>query len=130
MPNKLDDFDMFQGLERRDEPLLPHSSFMQRLARYAGVALLLILVSLGIGILGYHTLEGLSWVDALLNAAMLLGGMGPVNALHTTVGKLFASFYALFAGMIFLVIVGILLTSIIHRFQHRFHLELDDEKEQ
>jgi len=84
-------------------------------------------VSLAIGIIGYHYLEGLSWIDSLLNASMLLGGMGPVNQLHTTAGKIFASFYALFSGMILLVAVGVLIAPVFHRFLQHFHLDLDDE---
>ena len=67
--------------------------------------------------------EGLSWIDALVNAAMILGGMGPVNELHTTAGKLFAAFYALYSGIVFLVVAGILFGPTIHRFLHRFHVE-------
>jgi len=113
--------------ERRHEPLISRSAFLLRLLRHAGAALGVILVSLLIGILGYHMFEGLSWVDALLNASMILGGMGPVAELHTTVGKLFASFYALYSGVVFLVIAGILLAPVFHRVLHHFHLE-DDEK--
>jgi hypothetical protein len=86
-----------------------------------------ITVSLLIGILGYHYLEGLSWIDSLVNASMLLGGMGPVNQLHTTAGKIFASFYALFSGMVLLVAVSILIAPIFHRFLHHFHLEIGDD---
>jgi hypothetical protein len=74
---------------------------------------------------GYHLFEHLSWSDALLNASMILGGMGPVDRPQTLEGKLFASFYALFAGIVFLISVGVLLAPILHRFMHRFHLELD-----
>jgi hypothetical protein len=86
-----------------------------------------ITISLLIGILGYHYLEGLSWIDSLVNASMLLGGMGPVNQLHTTAGKIFASFYALFSGMVLLVAVSILIAPIFHRFLHHFHLEIGDD---
>ena len=74
------------------------------------------------GTLGYRFTEGMAWLDALLNAAMILGGMGPVDALHTAAGKLFAAMYALFSGIIFLVAVGVLVTPIVHRLYHRFHL--------
>jgi hypothetical protein len=94
--------------------------------RNALIGLALLLVSLGFGIVGYHTLEGLSWIDSMLNASMILGGMGPVNSLKTEAGKLFASFYALYSGVILLASVGILITPIFHRFLHRFHLA--DEK--
>jgi len=113
--------------EHRGEPLLPRRAFALRLARFGGLALLIILGSLGIGILGYHTFEGLGWVDATLNAAMILGGMGPVNELHTRNGKLFAACYALLSGVVFLVAVGVFLAPIVHRFFHHFHLELGTE---
>ena len=86
------------------------------------LAFALLIVSLGIGILGYHFLENLSWIDALVNASMILGGMGPVNPLQTTAGKVFASIYALYAGMIFLIIAGVMLAPVAHRFLHHFHL--------
>jgi hypothetical protein len=111
--------------EHRRQQLLPRRAFFVRLGRFAGAALLLVLVSWGIGILGYRALEGMSWIDATLNAAMILGGMGPVDTLHTDVGKLFASVYALFSGIVFLVAVGVLIAPILHRFLHQFHLEAD-----
>jgi hypothetical protein len=93
-------------------------------ALHAGIALGIVFGALFIGIFGYHFVAQLSWIDALVNASMLLGGMGPVNELHTTGAKLFASFYALFAGIVFLVSVGLLFAPIIHRFLHRFHIEI------
>jgi hypothetical protein len=113
--------------EHLSHPLLPREKFIRRVLRYTALAIGIIVVSLAIGVLGYHFLEGLSWIDALVNASMLLGGMGPVNPLHTTAGKIFASFYALFSGMILLVAVGVLIAPIFHRFLHHFHLDLDDE---
>jgi hypothetical protein len=83
-------------------------------------------VSLGIGVVGYHTLEGLPWLDALLNASMILGGMGPVDILKTDGGKLFASLYAIFSGVVFLVSVGVLVTPVAHRLFHALHLDLDN----
>lgn len=80
------------------------------------------------GVLGYHVFEGLDWLDALVNASMLLGGMGPVSELHTVAGKLFASFYALYSGMIFLIAVGVLFAPLLHRFLHHFHLEMEEEE--
>lgn len=109
--------------EHHNEPLLSRWDFLRRMASHGGFALVLVLISLGLGMLGYHLLEGLSWLDALLNASMLLGGMGPVNALQTDGGKLFASFYALYSGLIFLVIAGVLLAPVLHRILHHFHLE-------
>ena len=116
--------------EHHRQPLLPRRAFLVRLGRFAGAAFLLVTVSWLIGILGYRALEGLSWVDAILNAAMILGGMGPVNPLHTDAGKLFASFYALFSGIVFLVSVGVLIAPILHRFLHQFHLEAEKEEAQ
>jgi hypothetical protein len=110
--------------ERRHEPLLPRVAFWRRMSRHAAAALGVVAGSLALGIVGYHFLEGLSWIDALLNAAMLLGGMGPVTELHTAAGKLFASFYALYAGLIFLLVAGILFAPLMHRFLHHFHLEV------
>ena len=114
--------------EHRTQPLLPRQLFLRRMLGHALLGLILILGSLTLGILGYHYLEGLSWLDALLNASMILGGMGPVAELHTVAGKLFASFYALFSGAIFLVIVGILIAPVAHRILHRLHLEVPGEE--
>jgi hypothetical protein len=112
--------------EHHRDRLLPHAAFLRRLGRHALVALALVTGSLGIGILGYHFLENLGWIDALLNASMILGGMGPVNEIHTIAGKIFASIYALYSGLIVLVVAGVLFAPIFHRFLHRFHLETDD----
>jgi hypothetical protein len=96
---------------------------MRRILNHALVGFALLAVSLGIGVFGYRFIEGLSWVDALLNASMILGGMGPVNKLHSDAGKLFASFYALFSGGVFLVVVSIVMAPVAHRLLHRLHLE-------
>ncbi len=113
--------------EHRKQPLASPRVFAQRLLRNGLIGLAMILVALAIGVLGYHLLEGLSWIDALLNASMILGGMGPVDALHTTAGKLFASFYALFSGVIFIASMGVLAAPIFHRFMHHFHLEVGQD---
>ncbi len=113
-------------LERRHQPLAPRKVFVQRVLLYLAFSLSIIVCSLGIGVLGYHLTERLSWLDSLLNASMLLGGMGPVDPLHTVAGKLFASFYALFSGMVFLVAVGVVFAPIVHRFLHSFHVAPDD----
>ena len=118
----------FLPYEHKTEPLLPFRLFLHRLAGHALAALLLAVFSLAVGVVGYHVTEGLSWLDALLNAAMILGGMGPVDELHTVGGKLFASFYALFAGVVFLFTIGILMAPIAHRVLHRLHLEADREE--
>jgi len=110
--------------ERHREPLLPQPAFLRRLLNHAGIALAIVLGSLAIGILGYRFLERLAWIDALLNAAMILGGMGPVGEMHTVRGKLFAAFYALYSGIVFLVVAGVLFAPVFHRFLHHFHLDL------
>ena len=109
--------------ERRHEPLVPFGVFVRRIVQSVALAMFIIAIALGIGILGYRILEDLPWVDAILNASMILGGMGPVNELHTTAAKLFASAYALFSGLIFVVVTGIVIAPILHRFFHWFHLE-------
>ncbi len=93
--------------------------------RSAALAIAIVVVAWTIGALGYHGFEHLSWLDAFLNAAMILSGMGPVNELHTTGAKLFASFYALLSGFVFLTVAGVLFAPLVHRMLHRFHL--DDE---
>ena len=114
--------------EHHTEPLASRAEFLRRLVRFGSFSLAIILVSLGIGILGYHFIVGLNWIDSLLNASMLLGGMGPIDTdLTSTASKLFASFYAIFSGVVFLVAIGILTTPVFHRFLHHFHLELDED---
>jgi hypothetical protein len=108
--------------ERHYEPLLPLKQFYRRVLSHIVVALGILAVSLGIGVVGYGLLEHLPFVDALLNASMILGGMGPVNALKTTAGKVFASAYALFSGMIFLVAAGVMIAPVAHRLLHIMHL--------
>jgi len=109
--------------ERRNEPLLPIQQFLSRMARWVLAAIAIIAGSLLIGVCGYHFLENLPWIDSLLNASMILGGMGPVDPLHTKAGKLFASFYALYSGLAIISVAGLLIAPIAHRFLHHFHLE-------
>jgi len=111
--------------EHHKHPLANRKVFVQRLARNGFFGLLLLTFSLGIGMVGYHYLENLSWIDSLLNASMILGGMGPVNPLQTDAGKIFASFYALYSGVVLLASVGVLAAPIFHRFLHHFHLAED-----
>jgi hypothetical protein len=113
--------------ERRSERLASQALFARRMWRYSLITAGIILFSLGIGMMGYHYLESLPWIDSLLNASMILGGMGPVNTLQTNSGKIFASFYALYSGIILLASVGILVTPIFHRFLHHFHLDLESD---
>jgi hypothetical protein len=109
--------------EQKYEPLLPRAAFLTRLARSFGVCLLITALSLLMGSAGYHYFAGLSWIDALLNASMILTGMGPVSAMTTTSGKLFATFYALYSGIAFLTMMAIVLAPLQHRLLHRFHVE-------
>jgi hypothetical protein len=112
--------------EHHKQPLASQKVFIGRLKRNGLIGASLLLFSLVAGMLGYHFLEQLSWVDSLLNASMILGGMGPVSPLQTNAGKVFASFYAIYSGVILLASVSILIAPIFHRFLHRFHLA--DEK--
>lgn len=111
--------------ETRSKPLLPRPSYYARLARSAAIGLAVIAFALGAGMLGYHHFEGMPWIDAFANAAMILSGMGPLATLTTAKGKLFAGFYALFSGLVFVVVMGIVFAPVVHRFMHRFHLEMD-----
>ena len=116
--------------ERRHQPLVSRRVFVRRVANSTTVAFSLILAALGVGVLGYHALADLPWVDAILNASMILGGMGPVDPLHSSAAKLFAAWYALFSGLLFIAIAGILFAPIVHRIMHRFHLEAGADRGQ
>ena len=109
--------------EHRSKPLLPLSAFYWRMARSVGIGLLVIVLALGIGMFGYRSFEQMSWVDAFVNAAMILSGMGPVSSLQTDGGKIFAGCYALFSGLAFLTSIGIFIAPAFHRFLHKFHQE-------
>lgn len=107
--------------EHHKQPLLPFSHFIGRLFKSLLIALAFVAFSLLLGAAGYHYTEGLSWLDATLNASMILAGMGPVDTLRTSAGKIFATFYALYSGIAFLTTAAILLAPVIHRFLHKFH---------
>lgn len=109
--------------ERRSERLLTRRAFTRRLLKHFGAGAAVVLGSLGLGMAGYMAFEQLSPLDAFLNAAMLLGGMGPVDPPSHPWGKLFAGLYALYAGLVFLVVAGILLAPVAHRVLHRFHAD-------
>jgi len=106
-------------------PLPSRGHFLRRLWRSIVITVGVVVGALAIGMAGYHGLEGLSWIDSFLNAAMILSGMGPATELHTASGKLFAGCYAIFSGVIFITMAAVLFAPIIHRFLHRFHLELE-----
>jgi hypothetical protein len=109
--------------ERSHEKLAPMPVFLRRMATSFVFATLLLFLVLLIGIAGYHWIDDLDWVDSILEAAMILGGMGPVNPLKTDSAKLFAAAYALFSGVIFIGMMGILLTPVVHRVLHTFHIK-------
>jgi len=113
--------------ERHHEPLISREVYLRRIARSGGLAFAAVLAALFLGVSGYYWFEGIPWEDANLNTAMILGGMGPVAELHSTAGKLFAAAYALFSGLMFIVVAGLFFGPVIHRFLHKFHLE-DDRK--
>jgi hypothetical protein len=114
--------------ERRSDPLLGRRQFVGRMLRSLAAATLVVVASLAMGTAGYHYLGSLTWIDALLNAAMILTGMGPVNPMVSVAGKLFATFYALYSGIVFLAATAILLAPVIHRMLHQFHVP--DEKDE
>jgi hypothetical protein len=115
--------------ESKNKSLLSRAEFLARLAQSFGVTLLIVAISLLFGGAGYHYFGLLPWIDAVSNAAMILTGMGPVDPLRSSAGKLFATFYCLYSGIAFLTMMAVLLAPIIHRLMHKFHLEVsNDEK--
>ncbi len=114
--------------ERRYEKLAPTSVFVKRMAISLGMAVIMIAVSLSIGLAGYRWLAGFDWIDSLLEASMILGGMGPIKELPTTSAKVFASMYALFSGLVFIGIMGVVLAPLAHRMLHKFHVDERDLK--
>jgi hypothetical protein len=114
--------------EHRHQPLLPRYVFYTRFARSAALGMCIILVSLALGMVGYHFLEHLSWLDAFVNASMILSGMGPVDHIKTSAGKIFAGCYALFSGLALITSASIIFAPVVHRFLHRFHLETHEIK--
>lgn len=116
--------------ERKDEPMLPPKAFAWRVAKSFALALCLIAFALWLGILGYHFVAGFGWIDSLLNASMILGGMGPIGVLPNDAAKVFASVYALFSGLAFITISGIILAPLAHRLIHVFHAADEDAADQ
>ena len=115
--------------EHGRSPMLSRAQSLQRQVRFAALSGAIVLGALGVGTLGYHTIEGLPWIDAQLNAAMILTGMGPVDRMQTSAGKLFASAYALASGVLFVTTVAVLFAPLVHRFFHNLHVEFDEEAE-
>ncbi len=113
--------------EHKSKPLLPRRMFYHRMLRSVWIVAVIVVFSLFMGSAGYHYLAGLPWIDALLNASMILAGMGPVDPVKSTAAKLFATFYALYSGIAFLSMMAILMAPLLHRFLHQFHLEEQDE---
>ena len=119
---------MFRYEHRKEKPI-SKAAFLRRLGHSFFVVCLLIGMSLGLGMLGYSYFESLSWTDSFLNAAMILGGMGPVDAMKTEAGKIFAGAYALYSGLAFLVLAGLLFGPVAHRILHSFHYVSEQEQE-
>ena len=117
------------NLEHKGQALLKREQFARRLLWSFGTASAFIALSLFVGMAGYHYLEGLEWIDAFVNAAMILSGMGPLDPPKTWGGKLFAGLYALYSGLAVILAAGILFTPVVHRMLHQFHLEVEKEKE-
>ena len=112
-------------MEAKHQPVLSRKEFAKRIARSAVIAVLLILASLLLGVCGYHYLEDLPWIDAFVNGSMILGGMGPVDPVKTTAGKVFAGCYALYSGLVVIMAAGILFAPVVHRMLHQFHAETE-----
>ena len=113
----------YLGFEHKSDELLSPKKFIRRQLRFGGYAALIIIISLLIGVVGYHVTGALGWMDSLLNASMILTGMGPVNVMTTASAKLFASCYALYSGVAFLTTISVFLAPILHRILHSLHLE-------
>lgn len=112
--------------EHKREKLASKEIYRKRLIKYSFISVLMITGSLLIGILGYHYIAHLEWIDAFMNAAMILGGMGPVDEITDNSARIFAGCYAIFCGVAFLLSMGVIVTPIVHRFYHKFHLEIKD----
>jgi hypothetical protein len=115
--------------EHRTDRLLTRVQFARRVIGHFGYSILAIAIALGAGVVGYHVLAGLGWTDSLLNASMILGGMGPVDPLKTNGAKVFASLYALFSGLVFIGVLGLLLAPFIHRVMHKLHMDYKEDSQ-
>ncbi len=115
--------------ENHKSKLIDRNEFIRRQMKFTAFASIILVLSLGIGIGGYHIFGKLPWLDAFLNASMILTGMGPIDHLETDSAKLFAAFYALYSGVAFLTFVGVLFAPLYHRFLHKFHFNMEDTKD-
>lgn len=115
--------------ERKNEEVISARKFLGRQLRFTIYAMLILGFSLGLGVIGYMGTQHLGFVDALLNASMILTGMGPVSAMTNDASKIFASFYALYSGIAFLSVIGIFIAPVVHRFMHKHHIEIESSKE-
>lgn len=120
---------LWKPFERRGERLISSRRFLGRMALHGAWAAAVVGVSLAVGVVGYHLTQGLGWLDALLNAAMILSGMGPTSPLTRPAAKLFASFYALYSGIVLIAVMGLVLGPVFHRVLHRFHVDESDDRE-
>ena len=112
--------------EHHKKPLISQTQFVRRLFANVLIAMMVVAVSLFIGMVGYHITAGLSWIDSLQNASMILTGMGPVNPMEGNSAKFFASAYAIYSGVAFLSAMAVIVAPVIHRFMHKFHLEEEE----
>ena len=119
----------FTIFEHHKQPLVAQDVFLQRVGKCIWVALLLLVGTIFMGACVYHFVEGFSWVDAVLNAVMIMTGLGLVDTVHTTIGKLFTTFYAVITAIVFYMVLAIIFAPLIHRFLHEFHLELGRQGE-
>jgi hypothetical protein len=115
--------------ENHKSKLIDRKKFIGRQMKFMGFAAIILVLSIGIGTEGYHVYGELSWIDAFLNASMILTGMGPIDHLATDSAKLFAAFYALYSGVAFLTFVGVLFAPLYHRFLHKFHFDVDADRD-
>lgn len=111
---------MYEG---KKDPLLTRPQFLRRVLLHVLIALGSAVVALAAGVVGYHSIAGLPWIDSLLNASMILGGMGPVDTLRSDAAKVFASLYALFSGLLFIGVLAVLVVPFVHRMMHKLHID-------
>lgn len=112
--------------EHKQQRLASRGEFFLRILGFAGISALIVAAALGVGICGYHFICEFTWIDSLLNASMILGGMGPVTELKSNAGKLFSSFYALFSGLVFVISFSVIMSPVVHRVLHKFHVDADE----